>query len=75
MNNGVYVEVCKQQKRLFKLNVKTKRNVVQVKVTYIGICILKLRKVLTYEFYCDYIKNTYGNNLRRLFNDTDSLMY
>ena len=28
-----------------------------------------------YEFHCDYIKSTYGNNLRLLFTDTDSVMY
>ena len=36
--------------------------------------ILGLSKVLTYEFYYDYIKNKYCNNLRLLFTDTDSLM-
>ena len=38
-------------------------------------CILKLSKVLMYEFYYDYIKNKYGNNSELLFTDTDSLMY
>ena len=28
-----------------------------------------------YEFHYDYIKRKYGNNLRILFNDTDSLMH
>ena len=27
------------------------------------------------EFYCDYIKNKYGNNSRLLFTNSDSLMY
>ena len=38
-------------------------------------CMLELSKVLMYEFYCDFIKNKYGNKLRLLFTDTDSLMY
>ena len=28
-----------------------------------------------HEFHYDYIKNKYGNNLRLLFTDTNSLMY
>ena len=30
------------------------------KHAYIGLCILKLNKVLMYEFHYDYIKNIYG---------------
>ena len=45
------------------------------KPAYIGMCILELGKILTYEFHYDYIKNEYGNNTKFLFTDTDSLMY
>ena len=38
-------------------------------------CILKLSKVLMYEFHYHCIKNKYGNNSRLLFTDTYSLMY
>ena len=44
------------------------------KSAYVGMSILGLSKVLMYEFYYDYIKNKYCNNLRLLFTDTDSLM-
>ena len=45
------------------------------KPAYVGMCILELRKVLTYEFHYDFIKNKYNNNSRLLFRETDSLMY
>ena len=37
--------------------------------------ILELSKVPMYEFHYGYIKNKYGNKLRSLFIDTDSLVY
>ena len=45
------------------------------KPAFIGMCILELSKVLTYEFHYDYIKNKYGNNGQPLFTGTDSLIY
>ena len=37
--------------------------------------ILELSKVPMYELHYDYIKNKYGNKLRSLFTDTNSLVY
>ena len=45
------------------------------KPVYIGMCILELSRVLTYEFHYDYIKHKYGNKSKLFFTDTDSLMY
>ena len=87
------MQTWKQQKRLFKMDIRTKLYVRQIfdndlvairknkvrltlnKTAYIGMYILKLSKVLTYEFHYYYIKNKYGNNSRLLFTGTDSLMY
>ena len=54
---------------------KNKVTLTLIKPTYIGMCILELRKVLMHDFHYDYIKNKYGNNSRLLSTDTDSLMY
>ena len=54
---------------------KSKVTLTVNKLTYVRMCILYLCKVLTYKFYYEYIKKEYGNNLRLLFTDTDSLMY
>ena len=45
------------------------------KPAYIGMYMMELNKVLTYEFHYDYIKNKYFNNSRLVFTDNDSLMY
>ena len=45
------------------------------KPAYIVMCILKLSKVLMYEFHYDYIKNRYDNKSKLFFIETDSLMY
>ena len=52
---------------------KNKVTITLNKSTNIGMCILKLSKVLMYEFHYDYIKNKYGNNSRLLFTGIDSL--
>ena len=54
---------------------KSKVTLTLNKPTYIGMCILKLTKVLMYEFHYDYTKNKYVNNSRLMFTDTGNLLY
>ena len=54
---------------------KSKVTLTLNKPTHIGMCILKLTKVLMYEFHYDYIKNKYVNNSRLMFTDTGNLLY
>ena len=44
------------------------------KPLYGGFCILKLSKLLMYQFHYDYVLKTF-DNVKLLFTDTDSLVY
>ena len=44
------------------------------KPIYLGLSILEISKILMYEFWYDYMKPKYGNNVKLCYMDTDSLI-
>ena len=44
------------------------------KPVYLGLSILEISKTLMYEFWCDYIKPKYQNNIKLCYMDTDSFI-
>ena len=51
-----------------------KRKVKMNKSVYLGLPILEISKTLMYEFWYDYIKPKYGDNVKSCFMDTDSFI-
>ena len=51
-----------------------KEKVLLNKPIYVGMTVLDLSKWLMYNFYCNTLKKNYGDNIRLLYTDTDSLM-
>ena len=45
------------------------------KPTYVGFCVLELAKLHMYDFHYNVVKARYGNEVKLLFTDTDSLCY
>ena len=44
------------------------------KLIYLGLSILDISKILTYEFWYDYMKPKYGNKVKLCYMDTDSFI-
>ena len=44
------------------------------KPIYLGLSILEISKILMYEFWYDYMKPKYGDNVKLCFMDTDSFI-
>ena len=51
-------------------NAKVKMN----KLVYLGFSILEISKTLMYEFWFDYMKPKYGDNVKLCYMDTDSFI-
>ena len=41
---------------------------------YLGLSILEISKTLMYEFWCDYMKSKYGDNVKLYYMDIDSFI-
>ena len=52
-----------------------KTSIYMNKPIYLGMCILGISKTLMYDFYYGFLKKMYGNKVKLLFTDTDSLMF
>ena len=44
------------------------------KPVYLGLSILEISKIRIYEFWCDYMKPKYGDNIKLCYMDTDSFI-
>ena len=44
------------------------------KPIYLGLSILEISKILMYEFWYDYMKPKYGDNVKLCYMDTDSFI-
>ena len=51
-----------------------KTNVKMNKPIYLGLSILEISKILMYEFWYDYMKPKYGNDVKLCYMDTDSFI-
>ena len=55
------------------LEIEIKRIKIKMnKPVYLGLSILEISKTLMYEFWCDYMKPKYGDNVKLCYMDTDS---
>ena len=55
--------------------IEMKRTKVKMnKPIYLGLSILEISKILMYEFWYDYMKPKYGNNVKLCYMDTDSFI-
>ena len=61
------------QNKLLAIEMK-KTKVKMNKPIYLGLSISEISKTLMYEFWYDYMKQKYGNNVKLCYMDTDSFI-
>ena len=54
---------------------KLKNTVTLDKPSYVGVAVLDYSKLLMYRYHYNVLKNIYGDKVRLLMTDTDSLFY
>ena len=64
----------KRSKLVLEPNYHKKTKVKMNKPIYLGLSILEIRKMLMYEFWYDYMKPKYGNDVKLCYMDTDSFI-
>ena len=59
---------------LLGIEMKKKTEILMNKPDHLGLSILELTKILMYEFWCDYIKPKYGEEVKLCYLDTDGFI-
>ena len=68
-----YHAIKRFSKNLVAIEMK-KTKVKTNKPIYLGLSILEISKILMYEFWYDYVKPKYGDNVKLCYMDTDSFI-
>ena len=55
-------------------NIEMKKTTVKMNKNYLGLSILKISKILMYEFWYDYMKPKYNDNVKLCYMDADSFV-
>ena len=68
-------QIIMQQKFFQKIySLATEMNKTQVFTVYLDLSILKMSKIVTYEFWYDYVQPKYGKKAKLYYMDTDSFI-
>ena len=75
MNNSVFRKTVENVINVVYLAIEMKMTKVKMnKPVYLALSILEISKTLMYEFWYDYMKPKYGDNVKLCYMDTDSII-
>ena len=75
MNNPVFRKTVENVSNVVYLAIEMKMTKVKMnKPVYLALSILEISKILMYEFWYDYMKPKYGDNVKLCYMDTDSII-